>query len=71
MCTNLTLAPTGSRMNKQAQVVLVKYLGEILKKNLEARFCFFYPCHRALAAFTPGDLVSLRSLSTRPFALQC
>ncbi len=23
-CTNLTLAPTGSRMNKQAQVVLVK-----------------------------------------------
>jgi hypothetical protein len=23
-CTNLTLAPTGSRMNKQAQLVLVK-----------------------------------------------
>jgi hypothetical protein len=25
-CINLTLAPTGSRMNKQVQVFLVKYL---------------------------------------------
>ena len=29
--------------------------------------CFFYPCHRVLADLTPGALVSVRSLSTRPF----
>jgi hypothetical protein len=28
---------------------------------------FFYFCHRVLANLTPGALVSLRSLSTRPF----
>jgi hypothetical protein len=33
--------------------------------------CFFYSCHHVLAALNPGALVSVRLLSTRPFALQC
>jgi hypothetical protein len=40
--------------------------GEIVKEHRNS-MCFFYPCHRVLADLTPGALVSVRSLSTRPF----
>jgi hypothetical protein len=38
-----------------------------LAKEPRSSICFFYPRHRVLADLTLGALVSVRSLSTRPF----
>jgi hypothetical protein len=40
-----------------------------LFKEPRSSISFFYPCHRVLANLTPGPLVSVRSLSTRPFGI--
>jgi hypothetical protein len=41
-CTNLTLAPTGSLMNKQAQLVLVKMMAVNLKIWIFKSFSMCY-----------------------------
>ncbi len=41
--------------------------GNLFFKEPRSSIRFFYPCHRVLADLTPGALVSVRSLSTRPF----
>jgi hypothetical protein len=45
----------------------MKVSGEIFFKEPSSSMCFCYPCQRIRANLTPGALVSLRSLSTRPF----
>jgi hypothetical protein len=41
--------------------------GNLFLKEPRSSICFFYPCHCVLTNLTPGALVSVRSLITRPF----
>jgi hypothetical protein len=55
----------------KVKFVVNSFLKTDFIKEPRSSMCFFYPCHRVLADLTPGALDSVRSLSTRLFALQC